>query len=563
MTADPSDGQLSARANTVLVFGAEQESTAAISSVIARACDQNHEEGTHFTGPATFSEKTAKHILEVVVPTADSIFSALNLPKQHFVISVANLDVASLNDLGLTISGFSADVPVLLALLSARLEIPVPESIVSTGHIASFDGDIRSVRGIPAKVAAALESDSIHAFVYPAVDTDGSLEQLSPGEKQRITDAVAKAKGDIKMIAIRDISELVRSVFPEDQVVLSSLKNGFFNHSDFSFTEQTILGRAIGFFTKNNAQRFWDVLERQLLAGCCDFARKLLQSLVRFHLQQKIYPQGMGNKLLQLIHSLPPETRRYKLDFPLLPIPECIQLSQFAGESDHEDVLRLFKAAHGEKVPEAMADVARSGMPGEDATEQTSNKLQAVLSEIERDNLTKVIGLPIDSARAAYVMDSVVAESHEEFSDTIASFYLHLLRHTRKVSEPIDKDSAGAEASALLETAYSKKGGLPAAFAEARAATNGGLRLIIDVITEQFKQEQQEKHVNHVLKTAFDPLDWDSKVVLMKDILKRLEPHLPPEIISEPPEKFASHYEMIVRAYVQSMDQVKTLFRSF
>jgi len=382
MTANPSEGRLSARANTVLVFGAEQESTAAISSVIATTCDQIDEKGTHFAGPAIFSEKTAKHILEVVVPTADSIFSALNLPKQRFVISVANLDVASLNDLGLTISGFSADVPILLALLSARLEIPVPESIVSTGHIASLDGDIRSVRGIPAKVAAALESDSIHAFVYPAVDRDGSLEQLSPGEKQRITDAVAKAKGDIKMVAIRDINELVRLVFPEDQVVLSSLKHGFFNHSDFSFTEETVIGKATGFFTKNNAQRFWNVLERQLLAGCCDFARALLQSLARFHLQQKIYPQGMGNKLLQLIHSLPPETRRYKLDFPLLPMPECIQLSQFAGKSDHEDVLMLFKAAHGEKVPETVTDTARSGMPGKDATEQTSDKIQAVLSVI-------------------------------------------------------------------------------------------------------------------------------------------------------------------------------------
>ena len=64
--------------------------------------------------------------------------------------------------------------------------------------------------------------------------------------------------------------------------------------------------------------------------------------------------------------------------------------------------------------------------------------------------------------------------------------------------------------------------------------------------------EEQEKHVNRVLKSVLDPLDWESKVALMEALLKRLEPHLPPEIISQPRERFAVHYEIIVRAYVQS-----------
>ena len=75
--------------------------------------------------------------------------------------------------------------------------------------------------------------------------------------------------------------------------------------------------------------------------------------------------------------------------------------------------------------------------------------------------------------------------------------------------------------------------------------------------------EEQEKHINFVLKLMMDSLDWEGKVALMGEVLKRLEPHLPPEIISQPPERFAAHYESIVRAYVQSMDRVKSVFRSF
>jgi predicted ATP-dependent protease len=39
---------------------------------------------------------------------------------------------------GVQVSGFSADVPMFLAMLSARLQMPVRQDVVSTGHIASL-----------------------------------------------------------------------------------------------------------------------------------------------------------------------------------------------------------------------------------------------------------------------------------------------------------------------------------------------------------------------------------------------------------------------------------------
>jgi hypothetical protein len=191
-----------------------------------------------------------------------------------------------------------------------------------------------------------------------------------------------------------------------------------------------------------------------------------------------------------------------------------------------------------------------------------NDQLQFILSEIDADALTSLISLPIDNARAAYVMCSIKVESNEEFNNSIASFYIHLLRHSRNVLDPVDMKSAGSEGFALLERAFSKKGGLPAALAEARNATNGGLRYIFDLMTEQFKHEQLEKHVNFVLKSELDPLDWDGKVTLMSALLASLKAHLPPEIMSQPPERYAGHYDNIVRAYVESMDQVKLLFRT-
>jgi hypothetical protein len=241
---------------------------------------------------------------------------------------------------------------------------------------------------------------------------------------------------------------------------------------------------------------------------------------------------------------------------------ECIQLSQFAKESDHEDVRLLFRAGFGEKIPHT-GTVGNRIAPSEGTgTDHDKGTLQSILSEISSETLTHAVGLPIDTARAVYIMDSVTVNSYEEFNETIASFYLHLIRHLRKLAEPVDLEAAGAEAFALLERTFSKKGGLQAALAEARSGLQGGLRFVFDMVTEQFKREEQEKHINRVLKSALDPLDWKGKVGLMGALMKRLEPHLEPEIRSQPPERFAVHYEVIIRAYLQSMDQVNSLFRS-
>lgn len=548
------------RANTVLVFDHGKDSTAVITSLGARVCEHEHKERIRFTGTVTFSEKTANHVLKMILPVADSIFNSLAVPEKCFEISAVNIGAASVNDIGLNISGFSADVPMLLAILSAVLQIPVSDSLVSTGHIASPDGHITMVKNIPAKLNAAVKADSIDTFIYPPIDQDSSLNNLTPAEKNRISDAVATAKGNIRTVEVSDINELVREVFTEEQMALASLRHGFYNESGVPSTRETPSTKAVEYFTKNNEKRFFEALEHKLLAGRGDDARKFLLSYGRFYIHRKIYPERIGNELHKLVHALPPETRRLKLDFPLLPMSECIQLSQFAKESDHDDVFLLFKATFGEKTQQFK--IADKGLDIVSANDQNNGKLQLILSQIDAKALTRLISLPIDSARAVYIMDSVILDSFDRFNDTLSSFYLHLLRHTRTVSDPVDSNIVGAEAFALAERAFLKKGGLQAAFTEARTATDGGLRLVFDTITDQFKREQHEKHIDHILKLTMDPLDWEGKVALMRDILKYLTPYLPKDIVSQPPERFAAHYETLIKAYVQSMDQIKALFHS-
>jgi len=559
----PKNISYTGRAKAVFVFGRSESAISVVSTVVAKVCDQTHGERLRFKGTSIFDKKTAQHIVETVFPTVDGVLKALGLPEKCFELSIVNIDVASMSDIGLMISGFSADVPIILAFISAALQIPIPGDIVSTGHIASTDGDIRIVKGIPAKILATIKNGSIRTFIYPSIDQDNSLNSFSPVEKQRIADAITRSRRDIRTIAVRDINELFQAVFSDNLVVLASLMHGFYKRMVPPYKEDTPSGKTAKFFSEDNENRFWKVLEQQILAGESNKAKELLLALTSFHANRKIYPKGLGGGFFNLVQSLPPERFRLKIDFPLLDIPDLTKLSQLAHESDYEDARLLFLASFGEKniriAQKVDLDLFKETMTGD----QADSKFQSILSEIDADALTILFGIPIDSARATYIMDSVIARSPEEFNRTVASFYTHLLRHTRKVSGPINSKAAGAEALSLIERAFSIKGGFRAALAEAKHATNGGLRLVLDLMAEQFKQEEQEKHINSVLKSALDPLDWDGKVALMREVLKCLEPSLPQEIRSQPTERFAGHYEVIVNAYVQSINQLKTLFRTF
>ena len=81
-------------------------------------------------------------------------------------------------------------------------------------------------------------------------------------------------------------------------------------------------------------------------------------------------------------------------------------------------------------------------------------------------------------------------------------------------------------------------------------------------MTERYKAEQQASHTTGILREALDSLDWDASVAFMAAFLDRIGPHLPAELRSQPPQRFARHYEEIVKAYVRSLDSVRQVLRA-
>jgi len=557
MTTGDRSGESGGRARTVLVFRNGDGEQALATTVVCRTIPAKT--GVVFQGPGRFVKKTRDHISETVYPTVHNILEGLGLICPGFMISAVNIGAASWDHRDLSISGYSADVPVFLAMLTAGLNIMISDEILFTGHLASTDGDVRVVGSLPAKMAAAESDESIKTFLYPDLRNDGSLNPLLDEEEiEEVQGAIAKAKRSLQVVAFRDLADLLRAVLPDDQLILAGLRNGYFDHEPSRPGEDGPVARAVEFLRSDLEKKFWSVLERSLMGAQSDKGYLILKTYVGLHLERKLYPAHFGSKLFQLIVSLPPHTRRLQLHFPLLPMADCIKLAQHASEEEHADVKALFKAISGEvarDVPKPSKSES-SSQGGKD-----DQKLTAVLSLINSESLTARINLPIDSARAAFQLDSVIAESHEVFNETVTSFFCHLIRRVRGMGEPAYLDASGGEAFALLERTYTRKGGLKGALAEARGGFQGGLRSVLDAMTEQFKKEAQESEVNRVLKEALDPLDWEAQVSFVTALVNRLRTHLPSEITDNPAERYANHVETLARAYVESMDRLNSVFR--
>ena len=190
------------------------------------------------------------------------------------------------------------------------------------------------------------------------------------------------------------------------------------------------------------------------------------------------------------------------------------------------------------------------------------NILQSILSKISVEALARSIGLQVDLARISFVLDSVVVLDFEEFKHLLLAYYIHVLNHLNRVKVPMDFEISSAEVFALLDRAFSNRGGTKAAFTESMNGFHGGMRLILDQLTDQFKKEEMEKRINQVLRYSFDPIEWGIKVSLIKDLLEKLKPNLPPEIYNQPPERYGNHYEILVKNYVNSVDQLQYIFQA-
>lgn len=547
----------------LVLVSKDVDSHAVITALMARICCRKRKKRLSYKGQVNMTRETRQHTLQDILPIVDQIVKSVlpgHKPKSY-EISLRNLSAAAKDDRSIVVSGFSVGATAFAVLLSARLQISIRQDTVATGHLASTDGRICMVSSLLAKLQAALQDPVITRFVYPALDGDYSLLQLTPSEREEIDAALTAAKRDICLIPITNVRELAEAIFTERGIVLGALQSNFYEEKPPLNSSESPIEQTASFLRQNNKKRFWRILNQSALANESNSCKELLEARVQYQIANQSYPQGFGRRLLQLFLSLPPLLRRKSELYPLFPPALYHQLCSFATLEDQIDTHHLMTVMTGRMEPFTAISSTNAETKDNQINICAITSVDEVVREISRETLVQKIGQAIDWARASYVVERITVRDHLDFQERITSFYLHLLCHTDREPTAISTDAIAADAIALVDSAFRDQGGVKGALMEARYGHHGGLAYVLNQITEQYKREQYAKQINLVLKSAIAPLDHRAKVGFVAELMKRISPSLPPDLTGQDPEDFAQHWEEISKIYVQSLEPIKNLLR--
>lgn len=542
--ANKDDHQAIGKTTTAIVSQVTGETVAIITEIFAQTTSVASKARLEFRGPVKLDDKAFNQIEAVILPIVDQIVQSLELPIQNFLISISNIGAAATTGKGMKISGFSADLPIFLAMLSASLQASLRQDIIATGHIASLAGDVAPVLDIPLKIEAAVAAEDIMEFLFPEIEKDRSVTLLMPPDEFiKAKKSIYQYKDRIKLTTVENIHDAIKAFLPEESIVTAALIQGFFNvEPDFKDISNPI-SRSVMFLLKDNEKRFWNAISDFLQKDDTAKAKSIIKTFIDFHLGRKRYPQYFGEQLYRLTMSLPLLTRRLDALFPIVSIKQCIALSQYAKQTNHNDVQTLYKLTSPDDFEKKIDTTDKEGPSPTSDLDQEGQLLNKIFYELSDMSLTQKIGMSIDDARANYSMKTVRVKDASEFNQALTSFYIHILRHTQAPEGHVSRDAAAAEAIDRIEDAFRNTGGYDAALAEAKFGTKGGLRYVFDVMTDQEKSIRKRKYMDMVLKEAIDPLDWETKVKLSAHIKNQYGRYLPDTSRTMEPEQLAHHLE--------------------
>jgi hypothetical protein len=191
----------------------------------------------------------------------------------------------------------------------------------------------------------------------------------------------------------------------------------------------------------------------------------------------------------------------------------------------------------------------------------TIDSLCAALDEVA---IARNVGIAHDEARAGYGLKKNIVGNFDEFNDLIADYYSYHINRCVVQGGSLAKFEAAGRASEILERDYRRQGGnIMSAYKDAHDGTNGGMRIVLDVIAERLKEESVERYIRQAFNQHVDPTSWDQKVEIIRQFINRDKHILGSAIDTAHPERYAQNYDELIRAFMDALKRSSKIFRKF
>jgi len=188
--------------------------------------------------------------------------------------------------------------------------------------------------------------------------------------------------------------------------------------------------------------------------------------------------------------------------------------------------------------------------------------IDSLLDELDERMIAERIGIPHDEARMRFPLKSNTVRDFDEFGDVVGRYYEHHFAACVSSGGRLSHAEARGRAKEILEREYRRRNGdIVSAYNDAHAGTNGGLRILLDLIADALKAETVERYIRDAFHRHVAPNAWEQKVDIMRQFLSRFGPQLGPTIDVSRPERYAREHEELIRAFVRALQQTSLVFR--
>ena len=188
--------------------------------------------------------------------------------------------------------------------------------------------------------------------------------------------------------------------------------------------------------------------------------------------------------------------------------------------------------------------------------------IASILSALDERTIARQIGIPHDEARMRYPLQRNTVQDFDEFSRIIGDYYAHHSGACISRGGSISRAEAEGRAQEITEREYRRRNGdIVSAFNDAHDGTNGGLRGVLDKISEALKAESVERYIRSIFDRHVAPNSWEQKVEIVRQFVAQCGMNLSTSIRTDQIERYAHEYGPLIRGYVMALQQTSGMFR--
>jgi hypothetical protein len=185
--------------------------------------------------------------------------------------------------------------------------------------------------------------------------------------------------------------------------------------------------------------------------------------------------------------------------------------------------------------------------------------INEVLSLLDVKTMAERFAIRHVLIRETYVPKKIVVSNYDEFIEIIVDYFKTHFLGRLNLKEKVDMPEHFAHdmVREILEKSFQGEGGFEYAYNICKLGIDGGMKTVLDKIYEVLLREEEERYTEYVLDKALG-LEWESRVEMMRQYIKRFGHNLPDSASLKSPERLALNCKEIIRNHVRFINRLRT-----